>query len=291
MKGAQMIRSAYQTLPLNIRSSWIKRHIHGSALVCLIATLASCQSSDPTTGSPTDEPSPIAGHIEESTGGDQTRMDPPEGGALSGGVESGEGGVERRGGESVDEEAHAGDEESPMMADGLERLIARLPSGPPPERFDCRALPYQPPMITPERALRVHCLHTEGCDEKLIVGHRGVGGDFGYIAPETSLSAIRAALELGLDGVELDVRHTLDEELVLMHDSSIDRTTVDRGAVHQMTATMLTATRLKPPPISLDRADTRGEFECETVPTLERALALTRGRLFIDLDMKTDRVD
>lgn len=50
-----------------------------------------------------------------------------------------------------------------------------------------------------------------------IYAHRG----FHLDEPENSLGAFRAAVALGVDGVELDVRRTLDGELVIHHDPTI----------------------------------------------------------------------
>jgi len=121
----------------------------------------------------------------------------------------------------------------------------------------------------------------------MVVGHRGVGGEFGTMAPENSLSAIRAALVLGLDGVELDVRHTRDDGLVVIHDDTVDRTTMGTGRVAEMTLAAVTALPLLPP----RQADGNGDFSCDKVPSLDAALRLTAGKLFVDLDVKTDRLD
>ena len=48
----------------------------------------------------------------------------------------------------------------------------------------------------------------------LIIAHRGDVTN----APENTVPAFRKALELGADGIELDVRLTRDEELVVFHD-------------------------------------------------------------------------
>lgn len=53
----------------------------------------------------------------------------------------------------------------------------------------------------------------------LIIGHRGAKG----IAPENSLSGFKKAIELGIDGVELDVHLTKDEKLVVIHDMDLKR--------------------------------------------------------------------
>ena len=42
-------------------------------------------------------------------------------------------------------------------------------------------------------------------------------------APENTLSAVRAAAELGVNGVELDFHRTLDGVIVLLHDDTLER--------------------------------------------------------------------
>lgn len=53
------------------------------------------------------------------------------------------------------------------------------------------------------------------------VAHRGASDD----APENTLAAIRRAIALGADMVEVDVQRTRDGELVLLHDTTLVRTT------------------------------------------------------------------
>lgn len=65
----------------------------------------------------------------------------------------------------------------------------------------------------------------------LVIAHRGGGG----IAPENTLAAFRRSVELGVDVLELDVRSTADGELVVIHDSKVDRTTNGNGLVSDMT--------------------------------------------------------
>ena len=60
----------------------------------------------------------------------------------------------------------------------------------------------------------------------LIIGHRGAAG----LAPENTMKAFRRAFACGVDAVELDV-HALDSRLVVIHDSTVDRTTNGRGSV------------------------------------------------------------
>ena len=53
-----------------------------------------------------------------------------------------------------------------------------------------------------------------------IIGHRGAS----FYSPENTLSSFRLALEQGADGFELDVRLTLDGEIIAMHDDTTLRT-------------------------------------------------------------------
>jgi glycerophosphoryl diester phosphodiesterase len=58
-----------------------------------------------------------------------------------------------------------------------------------------------------------------------IVAHRGYSAKY----PENTLAAFQAAVDLGVDAVELDVRRTKDGEIVVLHDAMLDRTTDGSG--------------------------------------------------------------
>lgn len=60
-----------------------------------------------------------------------------------------------------------------------------------------------------------------------ITGHRGAA----ELAPENTIAAFRTAIGHGVDAVEFDVRATADDELVVIHDDSVDRTTDGTGRV------------------------------------------------------------
>lgn len=55
-----------------------------------------------------------------------------------------------------------------------------------------------------------------------IIAHRGAS----YLAPENTLSAFRKAMEIGADGVEMDVQQTSDKKLVIHHDLSLTGTPI-----------------------------------------------------------------
>ena len=61
--------------------------------------------------------------------------------------------------------------------------------------------------------------------------HRGASAR----APENTLESFRLAVEAGAGGLELDVHMTLDGEIVVIHDPTVDRTTNGSGAVARMT--------------------------------------------------------
>jgi len=107
-----------------------------------------------------------------------------------------------------------------------------------------------------------------------VTAHRGAHED----APENSLASIRAAIDLGCDYVELDVRKTKDGRLVLMHDSSVDRTTNGTGKVDQLTFSEIRAFRFDGPPAE--------KHPDEIVPTFDEALAVCRGKIGLYLDHK-----
>lgn len=69
----------------------------------------------------------------------------------------------------------------------------------------------------------------------IVVGHRGAP----RIAPENTLPSFEAAIRLGVDGIEFDVRLSKDEIPVVIHDRSLVRTTQERGMVDAFSAAEL----------------------------------------------------
>ena len=68
--------------------------------------------------------------------------------------------------------------------------------------------------------------------EILVGGHRGDCFNF-Y---ENTMQAFDAAINAGVDLIEMDVRLSKDDVLVIIHDATVDRTTDGIGAVSDMTA-------------------------------------------------------
>lgn len=160
------------------------------------------------------------------------------------------------------------------------RPDAPAPTPIDPARFDCTG-PAMPARVSP---LPLACPVDPDCTERMMSAHRGAGAP-SVLAPENSLSATRAAIVLGADLVEMDVRFTADDVAVLMHDADVDRTTDGTGAVAALTLVELQT-------LSLEVGELRGDFSCDRVPTLAEELALTEGRVIAVLDAsKTDRLE
>jgi glycerophosphoryl diester phosphodiesterase len=99
-----------------------------------------------------------------------------------------------------------------------------------------------------------------------LLAHRGGGS----LAPENTLAAIRLGQSLGYRTHEIDVKLTLDGELVLLHDPTLERTTTGHGR-----AADLTLAELK----RLDAGAWHSEaFRGETIPTFAEATALFRSK-------------
>ncbi|GGN53212.1 glycerophosphodiester phosphodiesterase family protein [Oceanobacillus indicireducens] len=65
----------------------------------------------------------------------------------------------------------------------------------------------------------------------IVVAHRGVPS----LAPENTMAGYHLSYELGTDLIETDVQRTKDGHLVIMHDTTVDRTTNGTGAVSELT--------------------------------------------------------
>ena len=97
-----------------------------------------------------------------------------------------------------------------------------------------------------------------------IIAHRGAS----YLAPENTLTAFKKAMEIGADGVEMDVQQTIDAGLVIHHDYMIDLHTDISGKIYDMTEGELKA---------LDFGSWKDvNYKDERIATLQEAVALCR---------------
>lgn len=114
----------------------------------------------------------------------------------------------------------------------------------------------------------------------LNIAHRGAN----ELAPENTLEAFRRALEVGADGIELDVRLSADGVPVVIHDATVDATTNGSGRVDRKTLAELR---------QLDAGaafeSTRGNASnalTERIPTLAEILDALGGRVLINIELK-----
>jgi glycerophosphoryl diester phosphodiesterase len=107
----------------------------------------------------------------------------------------------------------------------------------------------------------------------LICAHRGDWRN----APENSIQAIKLASQMGVDMVEIDVRTTKDDVLVLMHDETIDRTTSGKGRVSELDYSALQDLQLK---------NAIGTWTKNKIPKLEEALRFSKDKIDLNIDLK-----
>ncbi|NOZ48695.1 MAG: glycerophosphodiester phosphodiesterase [Chloroflexi bacterium] len=119
----------------------------------------------------------------------------------------------------------------------------------------------------------------------LLFAHRG-GAD---LAPENTLVAFTNALRYDTDVLELDVHLTADDELVVIHDGSVDRTTNGSGRVGDLTLAQIKALdagyRFTPD----DGATYPYRGQGITIPTLQEVYT-TFPDMLINVEMKDDDV-
>jgi glycerophosphoryl diester phosphodiesterase len=108
----------------------------------------------------------------------------------------------------------------------------------------------------------------------MVIAHRGFSGS----APENTLSAFEKAIDVGADGIELDVRFSKDGHLVVIHDDTLVRTTKRMGRVAGLTLQELKG---------FDAGTWfGGAFAGERIPTLDEVLELARGRVLLNIELK-----
>jgi glycerophosphoryl diester phosphodiesterase len=99
------------------------------------------------------------------------------------------------------------------------------------------------------------------------IGHRGAKG---HIA-ENTLESIKKALQLGVDGIEIDVHRCASGELVIFHDFTLDRMTNTSGEVSKFT--------LK----QLKKVEVKGHTQ---IPTLSEVMAFVNNKCLLNIELK-----
>ena len=108
-----------------------------------------------------------------------------------------------------------------------------------------------------------------------IWAHRGASG----YAPENTIKAFQMAVDMGADGVELDVQMARDGQMVVIHDERIDRVSNGTGSVRDYTLGELKC---------FDFSKTHPECGRAEIPTLKEVYELLKDtNLEINVELKT----
>jgi glycerophosphoryl diester phosphodiesterase len=116
-----------------------------------------------------------------------------------------------------------------------------------------------------------------GSGTVMVAAHRAAH----KVHPENSLQAIQESIKLGVDIIEIDVKVSKDGIPFLMHDHKIDRTTTGKGVAEDFTWNELQQFYI------VDK----GKKTRLKIPSLEDALEVAYGKILIDLDLKTDKIE
>ncbi len=102
----------------------------------------------------------------------------------------------------------------------------------------------------------------------LKIGHRGAKG----YEPENTLISFQKAIDLGCDGIELDVHLSSDGEIIVIHDETVDRTTNGKGFVNQITLSELKTYKIN------------DKYE---IPTLKEVFELINYNILVNIELKS----
>ncbi len=101
----------------------------------------------------------------------------------------------------------------------------------------------------------------------IVIGHRGAKG---HLA-ENTLPSIAKALDLGVDGIEIDIFQCASGELVVFHDKTLDKLTNATGFIEELDLD------------SIQKIEVLNGF---TIPTLEEVLDLIKGQVVLNIELK-----
>jgi glycerophosphoryl diester phosphodiesterase len=119
-------------------------------------------------------------------------------------------------------------------------------------------------------------IHTVGFSQGKIIAHRGASS----LAPENTLVSFEKAIELGVDYIELDIRLSADDSVMVIHDETLERTTNGSGRVDALSYEALKK-------LSAGYESEFGNsYGDEKIPTLMEVLKLAKGKVKVCIDMK-----
>ncbi|MDF2945764.1 MAG: hypothetical protein K0S51_443 [Bacillales bacterium] len=111
-----------------------------------------------------------------------------------------------------------------------------------------------------------------------IFGHRGASS----IYPENTLIAFEECVRLGVDGIELDVNLSKDNQLIVIHDETLDRTTTGKGLIKDMTLAEIKKYKV---------IDSKTN-QLYSIPTLREVFELFKdNNLLINIELKNNIIN
>lgn len=102
----------------------------------------------------------------------------------------------------------------------------------------------------------------------LKIGHRGARGH----SAENTSNSFQKAIDMNVDGIELDIHLSADGELMVIHDETIDRTTNGKGLINSFTKA------------ELQNFNIEGD---KKIPTLTEVFDLVNRKCFINIELKS----
>ena len=103
-------------------------------------------------------------------------------------------------------------------------------------------------------------------NSSLKFGHRGAKA----YSPENTIASVKKALDIGVDGIEIDVHKCASGEVVVFHDFTLDRMTDGSGEIHKRTWEELQELKVK---------------GAHHIPELEEVLDVINKRCIINIEL------
>ena len=133
---------------------------------------------------------------------------------------------------------------------------------------------------------KIDSLYVKNPKRPLVIAHRGDARNY----PENSLEGVVSAYQMGMTGVEIDVRFTKDGIAILQHDETLTRMTDFNdlkgkdGLPESANVTDWTLEQLRKLHLREGRGGAKAALTPYVIPTLEEILTVAKERLFIILD-------
>lgn len=142
----------------------------------------------------------------------------------------------------------------------------------------CSSIPNSFAQSTMSQKYRLPSLYNDDGDGFIIIAHRGASKKY----PENTMAAFKAAVKMGAEMIEIDVLLSQDGVPIVFHDSRLNSHTNGKGRVSNYTVKELK---------KLDAGSWFApRFSDQRIPTLEEVLAFAKGKVALNIEIKTEAV-